>query len=201
MLELAVITIKNLLIATFAAAGIGGLGCSVSTANTSVTHHYYQFDDTTLHQNYQEIKNKGPKINGSEHAVAVANISMTPDISFQPLVGGCMVSRARIKVRATVVLPQWKNRKNAGGELAQTWDSLDRYTRLHEAVHVTIAEKHAKQIEKRLISLKTKRSCDATGKIVKRIIIRALKKHERAQISFDASEKRKFARLAKRKKS
>ena len=60
-------------------------------------------------------------------------------ISYQ-LPQGCTVRRARIKVRATVILPRWKNRKNASKKLGQTWDNLDRYTRLHEATHVAIAE-------------------------------------------------------------
>jgi len=199
--QLALTFIKNPLIAAVITVAAGSLsGCAV-TPDTTVTLDYYQVGGTTLRQIDQEIKNKGPKVNGSDHAVAVANISMTPDISFQPTAGGCMIKRARIKVRATVVLPQWKNRKYADKELAQTWDNLDRYTRLHEAVHVSIAEKHARQIENRLIALKSNKSCEATGEIVKRIIADAMKRHEREQKSFDASEQNKFARLAKSARS
>ena len=183
-------------LATMAAIG----GCSMNS-KTVVTLDYYQVGGTTLKQIDQEIKNKGPKINGSNHAIAVANIKMTPDVSFVPTPNGCAVKRARIKVRAIVVLPHWKNRNKANKKLGQTWDSLDRYTRLHEATHVAIADKHARRLEKNLEAISVRRSCEAAGKLAKKTIARAMKKHEHEQSSFDTSEKKRFSRLARRRKS
>jgi predicted secreted Zn-dependent protease len=188
----------NLLIVVTCLAALGG--CSMSS-KTVVTLDYYQVGGTTLAQIDQEIKDKGPKINGSDHAVAVANIKMTPDVSFISTPNGCAVKRARIKVRATVVLPRWKNRKNAGKKLGQTWDNLDRYTKLHEATHVAIADKHARRLEKDLEAISTRRTCEEAGKLTKKTIAKAMKKHEREQSIFDASEKKRFSGLAKHRKS
>ena len=189
--------LRNLLIALACVASLGG--CSM-TSKTVVTLDYYQVGGTTLKQIDQEIKDKGPKINGTKHAVAVANIKMTPDVYFLPTPQGCTVRRARIKVRATVILPRWKNRKNASKKLGQTWDNLDRYTRLHEATHVAIADKHARRMEKDLEAISIRRSCEEAGKLAKKVIAKAMKKHEREQTKFDSSEKKRFSGLAKRRK-
>ena len=189
--------LKNLLIAIAAIAGLGG--CTTSS-KTVVTLDYYQVGGTTLEQIDKEIKDKGPRINGTVHAVAISNIKMIPDVSFIPTANGCAVKRARIKVRANVVLPRWKNRKLADKKLGQTWDNLDRYTRLHEATHVAIADKHARRLEQKLETINIHGSCEAAGKIAKKTINRAMKSHEREQLGFDSSEKKRFARLAKRGK-
>ncbi len=189
--------LRNLLIASAAMAVLGG--CSM-TSKTVVTLDYYQVGGTTLEQIDQEIKDKGPRIDGSVHAVAVANIKMTPDVSFIPTSNGCAVKRARIKVRVTVVLPRWKNRGNASKKLGQTWDSLDLYTRLHEATHVAIADKYARRLEKDLEAINIRRSCEEAGKLAKNIIANTMRKHEREQSSFDTSEKKRFSGLAKRRK-
>ena len=170
------------------------------TSKTLVTLDYYQVGGTTLKQIDQEIKDKGPRINGSNHAVAIANIKMTPDVSFIPTLKGCTVRRARIKVQATVILPRWENRRNANKKLGQTWDNLDRYTRLHEATHVAIADKHARRLEKNLEAIRVHRSCEVAGKLAKKVIAKAMKKHEREQSAFDRSEKKRFSVLAKRRK-
>ncbi len=192
------INLRNILIATLCLVALGG--CSM-TSKTVVTLDYYQVGGTTLKQIDQEIKNKGPKLNGTKHAVAIANIKMTPDVSFIRTPKGCAVRRARIKVRATVILPRWKNRKNADKKLGQTWDNLDRYTRLHEATHVAIADKHARRLEKDLETISIRRSCEDAGKLAKKIIAKAMKKHEREQTKFDTSEKKRFSGLAKRRKT
>ena len=126
---------------------------------------------------------------------------MTPDVSFIPTLKGCDVRRARIKVRATVVLPRWKNRRNANKKLGQTWDNLDRYTRLHEATHVAIADKHARRLEKDLEAISVRQSCEVASKLAKKAIAKAMKKHEHEQSTFDTSEKKRFSGLAKRRKS
>ncbi len=173
-------------------------GCTVAS-KSGVSVDYYQIGGRSLEQLDQEIKEKGPRINGNEHAVAVSNIRMIPDIALLPGPKGCIVSRANINVQAKITLPRWINRKDAERRLARAWDNLDRYTRLHEAVHVTIAHKYAKQLEMELKTLRTGRSCSTTKKIVRATIKRTLRDHEREQLAFDASEKKRFAKLAGRR--
>ncbi len=177
----------------------GAAGCT-ATSKTVVTLDYYQVGGTTLSQIDKEIKDKGPKLNGTVHAVAISKIMMIPNVSFQPFEGGCAVKRAQIKVRATVLLPKWKNRRRAGKKIGQTWDNLDRYTRLHEATHVIIADKHARILEQKLGTIRSGRSCEEAGILAKRTIERAMRSHEKEQLQFDSSEKKRFANAARKRK-
>ncbi len=182
----------------FAALGLSGC---VGTNKTSISVDYYQIGGNSLNQIDREIRKKGPK-NGPEHAVAVSNIKMTPDIRLTSNARGCYVSKAKIKVIARVTLPRWKNRKKAKSGLGATWDNLDRYTRMHEAVHVAIADKYARLLEQRLLALKPGPTCAETKKLIVSTVDKTMKAHGHDQLKFDASEKARFARLAiKRKKS
>ncbi len=178
----------------------GVSGCSLYSQN-SVTLEYYQIDGKSLAQLDTEIKKKGPRINGSEHAVAVSNIRMIPDITLTGEPTGCRITRARIKVKTIITLPRWNGRRRAERKLARAWDNLDRYTRLHEAVHVTIAHKYAKQLELRLKTLKPDGSCKKMGEIARKIIDKTMRLHEKEQLKFDTTEKARFARLSKLRKA
>ncbi len=190
--------IKNLVL--FGAVLLAVSGCSLIT-DRNVTLKYYQIGGTSLKQIDSEIRKKGPRINGVQHAVAVSNIKMTPDIALTSSPKGCIVTRARIKVHTIITLPRWENRSGADQKLAQAWDNLDRYTRLHEAVHVSIAQKYATKLELSLRTMKTAKTCKETGNIARMIIRDSMQNHEREQLRFDASEKARFAKLAKRNKS
>jgi len=196
------ISATKIIIIRLSLAGIvmlGLAGCTQYT-KTTVTLSYYKIGGNSLKQIDREIYKKGPRINGIEHAVAISNIKMTPDITLLAKPGGCIVSRARIKVRAKVTLPQWLKPQGAKHKIVRAWSNLDRYTRLHEAVHVAIADKYARQLEQELKSLKTGRNCFATRKITRSLIDSTMKKHDREQRKFDHSEKARFAKLAKRGK-
>ncbi len=175
-------------------------GCT-SSPKTSVTLHYYQVGGNSIRQIDEDIRKNGPRINGNQHAVAVSNIRMVPDVALANRENGCIVKRANIKVIAKVTLPRWKNRKGAKKDIARTWDSLDRYTRLHEAVHVTIADRYARLLESQLKNAKPKKSCDLAKKNARRIIAATMRKHEREQQKFDSEEKKRFAKLARQNKS
>lgn len=170
-------------------------GCTSST--TSVTLDYYQVSGNSIQQIDQQIRDNGPRIDGNKHAVAVASIKMIPDIVLSSRPNGCVISRARIKVKAIVTLPRWNDRTGADAKLVRTWENLDRYTRLHEAVHVSIAGKYARQIELELKTLKTGKTCAETRDIAGALIDETMKKHEIEQQEFDESEKAKFAKLTK----
>ena len=187
-------SVAKLILAGIAAVGLGG--CTLSS-KTDVKLDYYYVGGQSLSQIDTEIRKKGPRIKGAQHAVAVANIKMIPDVSFSNRDEGCIVRKAKVKVRATVTLPRWNNRKGAKLELARAWDNLDRYTRLHEAVHVAIADKYARLLEASLKALPAAESCAEARKRAKEVVEETMKRHEREQRKFDRSEKERFARLAR----
>ena len=145
----------------------------------------------------RQIRLKGPKVKGGRHAVAVARIRIIPDIKFRPAANGCTVSKAKVNVDARVTLPRWTGRRGASKKLGQAWDNIDRYTRMHEAVHVAIAFRFAKRMETELSRLRGSGSCDVLKRTAERIVARHLAKHDETQKQFDTDEQRKLLAFSK----
>lgn len=176
------------------------LSACQSTQQSNVSVDYYRISGNSTAALDSEIKRKGPRINGGQHAVAVARIRMIPNIAFDNQGDTCGVSESKVAVNARVTLPQWIGRKTASAKLGEAWDNIDRYTRLHEAMHVNIAFKFAGDIEEELENMKPASSCKIMRARANRLVDRRLKEHDQAQRDFDANEQRQFAMLAKQQK-
>ncbi|MGI9355571.1 MAG: DUF922 domain-containing protein [Rhizobiaceae bacterium] len=178
-------------------------GCQKITSNR-VAVDYYSISGNSTKSLDRQIRLKGPKIKGGRHAVAVARIRIIPDIKFKPVAGGCAVSRSRVNVDAKVTLPRWTGRRMASKKLGKAWDNIDRYTRMHEAVHVAIAFRFAQRMENELSSLRSSGNCEALKRRAETVVARHLEKHDQTQKQFDEDEQKKllaFARASRKKRS
>lgn len=184
------------LVCVFAALALGG--CTTSRSDVSVD--FYKISGQTTADLDREIERKGPKTDAGRHAVAVARIRMVPNISYRRVSGGCVISSAQVGVKAKVTLPTWTGRARAGKKLGQAWDNIDRYTRMHEAVHVAIAFRFARDIEATLKVLPPASDCREARKVAGELIRVALEEHDRTQKQFDADEQERFAKFSKRKR-
>ena len=181
-----------------ACQGIGDLSQSAytgATGTSSVSVDYYAIRGNSIQDLDSEIKTKGPKIARNRHAVAVARISMQPKMTYRRGADGCSVGSANVAVNARVTLPAWTGRAEAGPKLGAKWDSIDRYTRLHEAVHVAIAFRHARALEAKLIGLAPSADCAKARRKALALTRKALKRHDRTQQMFDRSEQRRIAAM------
>ncbi|MEP5727976.1 MAG: DUF922 domain-containing protein [Sulfitobacter sp.] len=185
-----------LLAGALAATGMVLAGCQ-SLQQSQVSVDYYKISGTTTAALDSEIRRKGPKINGGSHAVAIARIKMFPKVTYQVVGNNCKVESAKVTVDARVTLPKWTSRRVASAKLGEAWDNIDRYTRLHEATHVNIAFKYAKQIEDNVLALPAMTSCDRLRAKTKTVVDKYLKEHDIAQRKFDADEQKRFSKLAK----
>lgn len=180
-------------------AGALLLGGCQSLTGSRVSVDYYQIQGNSTASLDREIRKKGPLIDGGQHAVAVARIKMIPNVKFTRLDGKCSVSFAKIDVKAKVTLPEWKGRKTANRKLGQTWDNIERYTRMHEAVHVAMAFEFAKAIEVHLKTLQNLENCILARQQAQTIVAAALKEHDAAQKQFDVDEQARLTSLGKRR--
>ncbi|MEP0944264.1 MAG: DUF922 domain-containing protein [Rhizobiaceae bacterium] len=176
------------------------LAACQSTSQSQVSIDYYRISGNSTADLDKEIKRKGPKINGGQHAVAVARIKMFPKVTYERVAGGCRVESAKVSVDARVTLPQWTGREKATGKLAEAWDNIDRYTRLHEATHVNMAFSFAKRIEDEVRALPSMASCAPLRVATKAVVDSKLKEHDAAQRKYDEDEQERFSMLAKRTK-
>ncbi len=173
-------------------------GCQ-TTQNSKVSVDYYRISGNSTAALDREIKRKGPKINGGRHAVAVSRIQIMPNITYSGKGQYCHVSKAKVAVNAKVTLPKWTGRSRANKQMGKAWDNIDRYTRLHESIHVAIAFRIAKEIEDEVLELKQDLSCSSVKRQVANIIDQALVKHDEIQKQFDSDEQERFANFANKK--
>lgn len=168
------------------------------TDTSSVSVDYYPIQGNSIEALDTQIKRKGPRVAGNRHAVAVARISMQPKMSYRRGPNGCAVSDANVAVNARVTLPAWTGRAEADRRLGAQWDNIDRYTRLHEAVHVAIAFRHARALERRLVTMAPAPSCIAARRRAAKLARRALEAHDRSQQMFDRREQSRIAAMRRR---
>lgn len=163
--------------------------CTTST----VTTDYYDIKGNTEKSLDRSIRNNSPQ-NG--HAFAATELRLVP-IDIQPAQDsrGCRVAVAEIKVVARIILPRWKDRTGAAGELKRGFDNYATYAKWHEKEHVRIGELAANALENELKAIPPQKNCDITVRKSKSVIRSVLARHNKAQLAFDASEKRRIAKL------
>ena len=171
-------------------------GCTQLT-RSNVSVDYYAIDGDSTAALDREIRRKGPRIADGRHAVAVARIKMQPRVRYAPGQSGCRVSSAKVHVDARVTLPRFVGQNRASRKVNEAWNNIDRYTRLHEAVHVEIAFRFAKVMERELLALPPKRNCALAREAASATVGTLLKAHDKAQKAFDADEQKRFERLAR----
>ena len=175
-------------------------GCQLSQQN-KISVDYYNISGNSTAALDREIKRKGPRIHGGRHAVAVARIRMIPNIVFSPNSITCRVVKANVAVNARVTLPKWTGRAGASKQLSKVWDSIDKYTRLHESVHVAIAFRFAQDMESELLKLDRDGPCVSIKQQANLIVQKYLQEHDQTQKKFDADEQRRFVEFEKPKKT
>ena len=175
-----------LVLCTLAFGGCTSTQPAVSTA-------YYDVQGTTALHLDRSIRHLGPN---DGHAIAAAEIRFVP-VSLRKAEDkrGCRVAEARIKVVANVTLPRWRNRSGSTEELKQAFDSMARYAKLHEAVHVEIADGAAREMEAELLSLPPQKTCALLEKRADAVIRQVRTRHDRAQKAFDAAEQKRLKKL------
>ena len=171
-------------------------GCTQLT-RSNVSVDYYAIDGKSTAALDREIRRKGPRIADGRHAVAVARIRIQPNVRYSNGTGGCRVETAKVHVDARVTLPRFIGQHRASRQVNEAWNNIDRYTRLHEAVHVEIAFRFAKVMERELLALPPKRNCALAREAASATVGTLLKAHDKAQKAFDADEQKRFERLAR----
>ena len=169
-------------------------GCTAVSSRTNVNVGYYDVGGSSFSELDQQIALHGPQVPGVGKAIAATSVRMTPDIRFGYINGQCQVTHTRVRVQANVTLPRFARRKAATEKLKGAIDNIEAYARLHEAVHVSIADKFAETAEKEIAALPPVDDCEVLRSRITTTYNRIMEEHQAAQLEFDAQEQRRFAR-------
>ncbi len=163
--------------------------CTTSTVTTG----YYDIKGKDEKSLDRSVRKFGPQ-NG--HAFASTELKLVPlQILPSTDVRGCRVGTAKIKVVANITLPRWSDRSGASSDLRRGFDNYAAYAKVHEQQHVKIGEAAAGALESALLSIAPQKNCDVTLTKAKSTIRSVLARHHKAQLAFDAIEKRRINAL------
>lgn len=171
--------------------------CTVVGERTLLSVGYYDVDGETFEELDQNIKLHGPNVTGVGKALASTDLQMIPQIRYARagFGMGCEVKRARIQVKARVTLPKHVNEDKLRDELASAWQNLSEYARIHEAVHLAIADRYALLMENSIMQLPVSDTCQEMRVRVQETFSDLFKQHHDEQLAFDAAERVRIQRL------
>lgn len=172
------------------------LAACVSVGNrTQLSVGYYAIEGDSFDELDQQIALHGPTVSGVGKALAATNVRMIPDFRFTSSGGKCRVEHARVAVKAHVTLPKLVGQAALRAELSKAWNNLEQYARLHESVHVSIADGYATKAEETVKKLPPHPSCDTLRSQAILIFRRLMAEHERDQLQFDEEERERIAEM------
>lgn len=178
-------TIRQLAIAALFTAAPAEAGA----ATLSRSYSYFSIGGRTLAEIEMELSTRGPQVRstGRRHPGAT-QMEFTTNVRYQEKGGRCQVVSAGVNVKATVILPRWRQRAAAEPDIQIFWDTLSADIKRHEDAHVTIAKNHATELEQELKALGRHKNCDAAKAKVKEVTGKVLTRHDKYQDRFDRIE-------------
>jgi len=150
---------------------------------------YFQIGGTTAEELDRELERRGPmtRASGSRHPGAT-QIKFGGELGYVESAGRCRVGSVDVTLDTRLVLPRWKNRKRAKGDIALIWDALSSDIKRHEERPAEIARDYARRLEKTLKSLRPQRDCEAMQAKVTEATDKVVAAHDAAQMRFDRVE-------------
>ncbi|WP_108662542.1 DUF922 domain-containing protein [Acuticoccus kandeliae] len=169
-------------------------GC-MSTPPTDVSVRTYKVSGTSLSTLERSLSIHGPAVPGL-HGRAFAAVETTFLHNFEPTKYGtqCRYSRnGRVGLRSEVILPEWRQRDAASPELKAKWDIISQYAVIHEAGHIKISQKYARQLEA-AYKRASAPTCEELDAQMTKLIEPIAAAHVAEQTEFDATDAPRFQR-------
>lgn len=175
-----------------AALAFGAPGIA-SAANLSKTYSYFTVGGVTLSEIEAELARRGPQVSstGRRHPGATS-LAFNSTLDFAETPRSCRIGRADVSVSAKVTLPRWRRPRGAEEDTRLIWDTLAADIKRHEESHVSIAKRHARELENALRALGTFRDCAQANAKAQAVSERILAKHDAEQARFDRVEGKNF---------
>jgi predicted secreted Zn-dependent protease len=174
------------------------VSCTPIGERTQMSVAYYQISGENFEEIDRQIAIHGPSVLGVGNALAATNVRMIPDFRFEQQGPYCRPVQIRVSVQAHVTLPKLATEEKLKKELANAWDDLQQYTRLHEYVHVSIADSHAVRAEKAIRALPPARNCAEMRLAADALFKTHMAEHQADQLRFDFEERGRIAALVQK---
>ncbi len=154
-------------------------GCTTGSLSTV----YYDVPGTELKQAFKQVSLHGPN-NGK--AIGQAAISMELDAEVIETSKECRLRRARIDLDMKVTLPRFTDANKSNAKTRAAFRYVERHVKEHEQVHVEIARRHVRMMERELRKIPPQPTCKKLRREVDKVLEKGGRAHDREQRAFDA---------------
>lgn len=157
------------------------------------TYSYFRIGGRTAEELDKALERHGPltKTSGHRHPGAT-EIKFGGEVTYVEKGGRCSVGGAKVTLRTHIILPRWSNGGKASADLRFIWGTLSSDIKRHEERHAEIARNHARMLERELLDLPSRRTCDDVEALVTETTHRVLSEHDQQQLRFDQVEAANF---------
>lgn len=159
----------------------------------SKSYSYFRIGGRTAEELDKELERRGPvtKTSGHRHPGAT-EIKFGGEVTYVERGGRCSVGGAKVTLRTHIILPRWSNGGKAEKDLRFIWGTLSSDIKRHEERHAEIARNYARMLERELLDLASRKSCDDVEAMVTETTRRVLAEHDQQQARFDRVEAKNF---------
>lgn len=184
---------RDLKTAICAAAFLASTVLPAQSATVSKTYSYFSIGGSTLEEIQNELAERGPQLKstGQRHPGAT-QMEFTSRLTYAEKDGRCRIADAKVNMRAKVMLPRWKPRSKADGDVRLIWETLSSDIKRHEESHIVIAKNYARELEQSLKAIGRQKSCAAVAAKAQEVQTAVLARHDAAQDRFDKIEGMNF---------
>jgi len=150
---------------------------------------YFDIKGRTADELDAALNQRGPLAMGSSsHHPGATKIRFGGNATYSEANGRCYISDVKVTVDTEIILPRWRDRRNADKQLSMIWDTLAADIRRHEDRHVEIARQHARQMERQILALRPAADCDTLQEKANEVTERETERHDADQARFDRIE-------------
>jgi len=166
---------------------------------TDVSVKTYKVTGTTLSSLERSLSVHGPVVPGLDgRAFAAVETSFMHSFDAKQSGGSCRFKRGgRVGLRSEVILPDWRQRDRASPELRAKWDIISQYAVIHEAGHIKISQKYARELET-AYKRASAPTCEALEASMVKIANTILVKHSAEQQLYDQTDAPRFQAYLRR---
>ena len=163
----------------------------VADAEVVARKHFSYFDikGDTADALDAALNARGPVTMGaSSHHPGATKIRFGGNATYTQRNGRCYIDGVKITVDIDIILPRWRDRRNASRQLSQIWDTLSADIKRHEERHAEIAREHAREMEKAILALPPQDDCDTLQDKANAATMQQTQFHDEDQARFDKIE-------------
>ncbi|MDX3925407.1 MAG: DUF922 domain-containing protein [Shinella sp.] len=154
---------------------------------------YFSVGGKTAAELDDELARRGPSVKStSSRHPGATRIKWGGSVTYVMRGGKCAIGEAKVTLSTRIILPRWKNRGKATASLGLIWDTLSRDIKRHEERHAEIARHHARDLERKLRTLRPDSNCERLQARVDRVTADAVAAHDKDQARFDRVEAHNF---------